>query len=360
MTMIPLWLRPRGAHVRTACRTSPRRRLLGALAFGALGFSAPASAACDRACLEGWLDTYLDALIAHDPASIKLADHVRFTANGQELLVGDGVWRTIKAKGSFRIVVADVPAQQVAAIVTFLEDGPPGAGGALGVRLKIRNGVITEIEQSETHDPEVRTKMEASPPRAAFAAPVPAAKRMSRDALIGAADAYFSGIQLNDGKGNYPLADDCHRITNGIHATNNATPPGETRPDPKKSTILSRQWSCREQFESGLLHFVTRVRDRRVVAVDQERGLVFAFGFFDHAAGATRTFQIPDGRSATGGPTTPFTWSIAEIFKVSGGLIHEVQALELDRPYGMISGWGTWRNGMSDEVRDETGVLSVK
>ena len=30
-----------------------------------------------------------------------------------------------------------------------------------------------------------------------------------------------------------------------------------------------------EQFKSGLLHFVTRIRDRRYVAVDTERGIVF-------------------------------------------------------------------------------------
>jgi hypothetical protein len=99
---------------------------------------------------------------------------------------------------------------------------------------------------------------------------------------------------------------------------------------------------------------VSRVRDRRVVAIDQDRGLVYAFGYFDHAAGDTRTFKTPDGRTVTAGPTTPFTWSIAEVFKVRKGLIHEIQALELERPYGMISGWSTWEQGMSEKMRDET------
>ena len=327
------------------------------LAASGLALAQPASAQqCDRSCLEGWVDSYLGALAKHDPAAVKLAKNVRFTANGQHLEVGDGLWRTCKARGRFTIVVPDVAAQQVAAIVTFAEDGPAGAGGALGVRLKIRNGRIVEIEQRETHDAEVLKMMDEAPARKAFSTPAPPAERMSRKDLARIADAYFTAIQKNDGKGFYPFADDCDRYTNGMHATNVPTPAGEKRPDPKTSTALSNQWTCREAFESGLLHFVTRIRDRRIVAIDQQNGLVFAFAFFDHAAGDTRTFTIPDGRTVTGGPTTPFTWSIVEIFKITDGLIHEIQALELERPYGMQSGWSSWKDGMSDKVRDETGV----
>ena len=81
----------------------------------------------------------------------------------------------------------------------------------------------------------------------------------------------------------------------------------------RKCTAVHRLWS---QFESGLLHFVTRIRDRRFVAVDEERGIVFSFVFFDHSAGETRTFQTPDGRTVTAGPAQPWTWGIAELFKV--------------------------------------------
>jgi hypothetical protein len=52
------------------------------------------------------------------------------------------------------------------------------------------------------------------------------------------------------------------------------------------------------------------------LAVDQERGLVFSFVFFDHAAGDTRHDTAPDGRAVTGGPTTLWTWKLAEMFKI--------------------------------------------
>jgi len=185
-------------------------------------------------------------------------------------------------------------------------------------------------------------------------AAVPANKRMSRADLIATANKYFTGMQNNDGKGDYPFADDCNRLENGGQTTNAPTPAGQTRPDPKTSTNYSAQWSCMEQFKSGLLHFVHRIRDRRFVAVDEERGIVFAFGFFDHSGGATRTFQVPDGRTVTAGPVQPWTWQIAELFKVYDGKLHEIEAVLQRAPYGLISGWSTWDQGMSDQLRDAT------
>lgn len=322
--------------------------------------AAPATADCDRACLENWVDIYLDALIDNDPAAAMLAEDVRFTANGQPLAIGDGIWRTTKGKGTYRLYVADVPAQQVAVMTTFIEDGPtPEAevGGAIAIRLKIENGRIAEIEQMEIRSQPMFDRLEAAGrPRDAYFEEVPAENRMSRRDLIETANKYFSGMQQNDGLGDYPFADDCDRFENGTLTTNQPTPEGQTRPDPATSTGYSAQWSCREQFESGLLHFVYRIRDRRFVAVDEERGLVWAFGAFDHMGGETRNFTLPDGRAVTAGPTRPWTWYIAEVFKVEDGLLHEIDAYLMEPPYGMLSGWSTWEDGMSDRIQNVTGV----
>ena len=125
----------------------------------------------------------------------------------------------------------------------------------------------------------------------------------------------------------------------------------KVKPDPKTSNNYSDMWTCREQFESGLLHFVMRIRDRRYLVVDEERGLVVAFAFFDHDAGASRHFTTPDGRSVTAGPTVPWTWHIAELFKVEKGQLHEIEAILERAPYGMTSGWSSWEDGMSDEIQ---------
>jgi hypothetical protein len=177
---------------------------------------------------------------------------------------------------------------------------------------------------------------------------------MSRADLIATSNKYFSGMQQNDGKGDYPFADDCNRLENGAQTTNAPTPEGQQRPDPKTASTYSGQWTCTEQFRSGLLHFVYRIRDRRFVAVDEERGIALAYTFFDHPGGSTRTFQVPDGRTLTAGPVQPWTWEVAELFKVQGGKIHRIEAVLQRSPYGMASGWSTRAEGMSDQARDVT------
>lgn len=54
---------------------------------------------CDRPCLQAVADSYLKAVVAHDPKLLALDDHVRFTENGQELLPGDGFWNTASGVG---------------------------------------------------------------------------------------------------------------------------------------------------------------------------------------------------------------------------------------------------------------------
>jgi hypothetical protein len=134
-------------------------------------------------------------------------------------------------------------------------------------------------------------------------------------------------------------------------ATNVPLREGQTRPDPKTASSYSSAWGCREQFESGLIHFVTRIRDRRYFAVDRENGLVFVFAYFDHAAGDTRNFTTPDGRNLTAGPISPWTWQIAQIFRVEDNLIRRIESVLHRSPYGMNSGWSTFENGWSDAIQ---------
>jgi len=320
--------------------------------------SAWAQSACDRACLEDWVDRYLDAVIANDPARVPLASDVRFTENAQRLEIGDGLWNSMKSAGTYRLFVADVRAGQVAFIGTISEDArePTSDTPALiALRLKVENEQIAEIEQFVVRNVEAANRVAAlGDPHALFTQAIPESERMSRAALIETSNKYFTGMQQNDGKGDYPFTDDCNRIENGMQATNVPTKLGETRPDPATANGYSSQWGCLEQFRSGLLHFVNRIRDRRFVAVDEERGIVFSFVFFDHSAGATRNFQTPSGRAVTAGPAQPWTWQIAELFKVENGKIRQIEALLERSPYGMNSGWSSYEDGISDRARDVT------
>ena len=317
-----------------------------------LPFADAAGEPCDRACLLDLSEQYIAALVAKDPGRLPLADGtVVYTENGQRLELGDGFWNSVSGRGTYRLDVADPTAGQIVSINTMREAGTPMI---LVTRLKVRDRRITEIETQLAHSEGVANGFEAlGQPREAFGRETPPDRRASRDELVRVANMYFSGMQLNDGQGEYPFADDCDRIENGGRSTNAPGRGGAPRPDPKTATSYSGRWTCREQFESGLLHFVSRIRDRRYVAVDEERGLVMAFVFFDHDAGASRTFQTPDGRTVTAGPVTPWTWQIAELFKVEDGLLHEIEAVLERVPYGMTSGWSGWEDGMSDAIQFE-------
>ncbi len=315
---------------------------------------------CDRACLEGFVDQFLDAFVKHDPKLLPLAGNVKFTENGQRLELGDGSWRSMVGKGTYRLFVSDPQAGQVAFIGTLREENNMVKEGALvliALRLKIANRQISEIETFVVRNENAAKNVEkAGAPNPLFVETVPPSERMSREALLKTANMYFSGMQLNDGKGVYPFADDCDRFENGSRSTNVPPPavtdqPRQPRPDPKTASTYSSQWSCKEQFESGLIHFVTRIRDRRFVAVDQERGLVFSFAFFDHSAGETRHFKAPDGRAVIAGPTTPWTWELAEMFRLEKGKIRRIEAILERAPYGMGSGWSSWEDQMSDRAR---------
>ena len=105
---------------------------------------------------------------------------------------------------------------------------------------------------------------------------------------------------------------------------------------------------CKEQFETGFFNFVTRIRDRRFEVVDEERGLVLTFAFFDHA-GNVPEVTLSNGKTIPIGVKRPWTWEIAELFKIENGLIREIGALYQEAPYGMGSGWSTWEQSISSE-----------
>lgn len=331
--------------------------------------SAAPQSTCDRACLEGYVDKYMDAMLAHDPGKTLFADNCRFTENGVQLPLGsEGLWASMVGKGTYKFYVPDVETQQVAYIGTAREEtAKPGVGNpvAIALRLKIVNGLITEAEQlvirpeSNLLDPSRKPAPSAAEniekmggPHPVYMEVIPPAERPSREEMIRIANMYFSGLQRNDGKGVYPFTDDCDRYENGNRATNVPLRPGQQRPDPLKEMVYSSAWGCKEQFQSGLMHFVSRIRDRRFVAVDRERGIVFTFNFFDHGAGKTRNFKTPDGRDVVVGPTEPWTWQQAELFKIEKGNIRRIEAVLQRCPYGMNSGWSTYEKGLSEEIQD--------
>jgi len=289
---------------------------------------------CNRACLEGFVDRYLAALEAGDPNRAPLSDDARFTEQGVELRFGDGAWGTVTSVDKdYRIYVADVERGEAAFIGVVTENWEQP--GILALRIKVVDQQITEAETVWARTIPGATKLlERGKPRPAFSQSIPDGKRLSRGELVAIANTYFTGLQDNDGTREVRFAPTCNRIENGTQTTNN-TGMGSSRPG--VPAIAAK--SCDEQFRSGFFRIDTDLRDRRFRVVDRERGLVFAFGFFDHS-GNVLEYDLTDGQTIQSSLIRPHTWMIAELFKVGADRrLDQIEAVLLEAPYGMRPGW---------------------
>ena len=310
----------------------------GALAPLTLGW-ADTPADCDRTCLDGIAEQYLAAMTAHDPSKAPFAPAARYTENGAELPLPDGLWRTVDGLGKYRLYVADPELGQVGFFAKMSENGAPVL---VATRLAIVDRRIQQIESLVARSGDMlgpavgaqpRPDVLGDTPRAQFLQSLPPGERRSRQQLIDIVNTYFTGIENNDGSRPPLFADDCNRIENGSYTTN--------RPIAAGAEPNGANYSCKEAFGLGYYHDDTRLRDRRFLAVDRERGLVYAAVEFDHDA-TVRSYRLRNGRTVTVRRTAPWTWMIHEIFQVNrDGKISQVEAVLLGVPYGTRPGWTT-------------------
>jgi hypothetical protein len=327
-----------------------------ALLFSAVlaGYSLTATAAtpaCDRACLEGVAEKYLAGMLTHDPSKAPIAPGTRYTENAIELPLPDGLWRTVDSIGKYRLYVSDPQQGQIGFFAKGTENGAPVL---IATRLKVVNGRITEIESyvprlSDTisggPSSVKRTDMLGDAPRKQFVTALPPGKRLSREKLASIANSYWGGLENNRGEKVPPFADDCMRLENGTQTSGVALAPRA-----KRTTINMK---CAESFELGYYREDTRMRNRRMLVIDEERGLVYAGCFFDHDA-TVRQYQVKDGTTRTVTNTGPWTWGTHEIFQINAeGKISQVEAVLLAVPYGQKPGWDTGIHFPSEQAKKD-------
>lgn len=300
------------------------------LAVLAAGVGAPAAAAsgCDRACLYGVLDAYLGALKARDPARAPFARRAVTSENNVVLEAGDGLWGTITGLGSYELRFADPQSGQVGyyGVVQETDTASPFV-----VRLKVRGGRITEAETlvarpQEAGVPFVSTALVPLPVLEEI---VPPAERSTRARMTELANGYFSTLQLNDGTLHTEFDDACNRREDGYQTTNRGD----------DAFAPSMKMGCAEQFRLGMYRYDDRLRERRFEVIDEERGLIMAGGFIDHA-GRLEKYRLTDGREVESTIfRRPHSYCLLETFKIRNGRIQQVEAVFLTVPYRMPSPW---------------------
>ena len=285
---------------------------------------------CDRTCLKALVDSYLAALVAHDPSQVPLAPNLKFVENTVPLRAGDGFWKTATALPStFKIYVADPVAQQVG-FIGVMQEGDKTV--ELGLRLKLHKGQITEAEHLVARQLRPTSLPNLQSPRPGLLAVVPPAERSSREELLKIGASYYDALVNSDGHA-APFADDCLRRENGMQTTGN--PPPAT---PGRGTMGAM--GCAAQLDTRVMSYIKRIEPRRVEIADLETGLVFGLSQFRHPMEekSLKIVGVP-GVESVDMPFKPFDLPAAHIFKVSGGRIHEIEALGFTMPYSSKTGW---------------------
>lgn len=295
---------------------------------------------CDRACLVGIIDGYMNAIFAHDSKAVPpVALDVRMTENTGHMDIGEGMlWRSKVEPTSFKIYVADPVEGQVAEQARLKIQGKDAL---VVVRLKIDRGKILEIEQLWDRNINEAAIPLLTTPRETLVNDVPAPQRTSRDVLIRAANSYFDALEGDDGK-IAAFAQDCVRHENGYQTVNNPPPGGRMMPAPMvpdpntkqgKSMLKFSMMTCTQQIDSKTFAYMKHIRPRRALIVDEQKGLVGTFPLFIHDG--TRRGAPPDAP-----PGMLQNLVTMETFGIRGGLIHEVEVFPfVTIPYGLGNGW---------------------
>lgn len=296
--------------------------------------NATAARDCDRQCLYGFVDQYLAALVARDPARLPWAKNVLFTENNVALQIGDGLWGTITGRVADDLRAADPENGQVAYFGVVDERGNQAF---FALRLKVDDRKISEVEtivDRKGYGPGPFGDPSAMKPVPVLLEDVPPERRRPRERLISLADGYFNTLQLNDGALFTQFTDDCSRRENGVWTANDPNPAANAN-----STLSAYgKISCEAGFKLGNYRWDDRLRDRRFPLVDEEKGLVLAGGFIDHS-GRLETYTTTDGVKHESPIKSPHSFCFLEMFKVVDGKIRHAEAIFITVPYYMPSPW---------------------
>lgn len=245
---------------------------------------------CSRDNLKSLANKYFEGIAAHDSSMLPISPDVKFTENGKELKVGEGIWKTAgKALLTRHIIDTQKCGTHTQAVIEEPDKEGKNRPILFGVRLQYENKKITEIETILARETEFA--MEMSPEGGANAvlatkdqdweSIIPIGERSSRLALIAAADDYFE-MFADDPIFGTPFAEVCHRWENGFQTTKGGEFQGSKYPPGKCSP-------------KGL-GLIMKHPPRRVPIVDLEAGVAVAYVQFTGALPDFHMFKMRNGK----------------------------------------------------------------
>jgi len=326
--------------------------LIATAMLGAADFL-QAAQTCDRQCLVTLMQNYLAALVKHDPKAVPFASEIKFTENTANIPVGYGLWVTATGgPNEFQVYAADPVAQQVVGLVMMKENSNKDV--LLGVRLRLQRGKIVEAEHHAVRDGIAGGIPNLQKPRPGLVEDLAPADRTPRDQMIDIGLSYYDALVGGDGT-LAPFADECERRENGstsVGGARAAAKPSANKPqfppqgsvDPEMAklgrALAAAPKTCAAQISAGVWAYITEIRNRRLLVVDEQKGLAVGFSNFYHDS----KLKVMKLRGVPGLEEVPayqgtFNMPAMHVFKIKKGKIYDIEATGLVLPYGTKTGW---------------------
>jgi hypothetical protein len=311
-----------------------------------------AAQTCDRQCLVTLMKNYLAALVAHNPSAVPLDPYVKFTQNTANIPVGFGLWETASSGPSeFQIYAADPVNQQVACLVMMKENKNKNI--LLGVRLALRRGKIAEAEHHVVPENEIHLN-NLIKPRPGLVEDISPEEGTPRERMLDIGLSYYDALTGEDGT-LAPFAAECQRRENGgisvggkkeapeaPPAKRDFAPPEAVDPEMMKlgKALSLVPNTCEGQITAGVWAYISEIRNRRLLVIDEQKGLAVGFSnlYHDSKLKNMKLNGIPGVESVPAFQGT-FNMPAIHFFKIKKGKIYDIEATGLVLPYGTKTGW---------------------
>lgn len=251
----------------------------------------PDPAACDAACLSALATTVPQGMVGNQWQGLNWADQVGYAENSVGIRVGEGIWAGVSAVDEAPLVVADAQTGRAVWLGQIQEHGQPAWGvftvSADGAQIGAVDALIRRREYGAPW---------ADPASLAAAPVLPAPRRTARANMQSAASGFMTAMDANSAAP-ASLAGECHWFVNGQDVG-----------------------LCTAVFGGPALARIEAVRDRQLLAIDEERGLA-VYRFFE---------DIP-----AVGTGYPLTYQVVELYRLDSGRVVKVEAFTSELPYGM-------------------------
>jgi len=316
-----------------------------------------AAGKCNRQCLEGFVNQYLNAMVAHDVSKAPFAKNARYTEDAKDISLAkptEGLWTAFTSLGDYKLYVADPQQGQVAFVGLVKEGGKPAI---LSMRLKIEHQKITEIESIVVRNMTEANLWTMKTVPVEFTRALDPKERVSRQELARLSKGYFEAIVKSNSK-LVSWSDECYRLENGMWTAGMKLPPELAANEPKNAPAPKitakvagsgaktpppspafNRGACTAGIDSGVFALIESIEPRRTPVVDEERGITWGVYVFNHPG--VKEVKMPDGsiKPAAYFAGQPNSMPISELFKIKGGKIRDIMAVGVINKYKSDSGW---------------------